>query len=325
MHPIRLTLPRLSLFLILLAASFPFMGCDKKSETPATTTPDAKIPATTLDADAIAALTSPAALCLFAADMMGFDKAYVLRKIAVAMAEAGDKAGAKETFSKAISRSQNLLDSGDKARALCVIAEDMAKAGDTAGALAVAGKLASWDEDNVLRKIAKITAQAGDKAEALAVAEKLKGWDKADALREIALAMAQAGDKAGAKETFSKAVAAAEKLDGLGKTSSLLWIAGVMAEAGDKAGAKAVLSQALAVSEELRRVDPVNALLQIAEAMAKTGDMAGVPKQFSLKTSPPLKCCGGRGTWPRRSTLCVRLPRPWPKQATRPVPKQFSP
>ena len=86
MHFVRFALPRLSLFLILLAASLFPTGCDKKTETPTDT--KAGDPANTAtNANTAAALPSPTALCLLTVEKMDdIEKAVALLWIAEAMA-----------------------------------------------------------------------------------------------------------------------------------------------------------------------------------------------------------------------------------------------
>ena len=223
---------------------------------------------------------TPTADCLLAAALRATKKiddadfrAWALRDIAAAQAEAGDIAGALQTAEK-------IDDADARAWALRDIAAAQAEAGDIAEALQTAEKVDdAVRRARALRAIAAAQAEAGDEAgaratvaEALQTAEKIgEAGDRAWALRDIAAAQAEAGDVAEAQRTVKKIDRASDR------ASALSAIAAVQAEAGDKAGARATVAEALQTAEKIGEAgDRAWALRDIAAAQAEAVDKVGV-------------------------------------------------
>ena len=215
----------------------------------------------------------------------------VLRDIASAQAEAGEKQSARETLAKALETARGIDDSSERARALLVVAAALTEMGERQSArntLTAAVKAAQQDVNRYaslramdLRDIALAQARAGDEqsaqdtfAAAVAVAQgirseqartkflskiesaqaKAKKADRAPAaaLRDTAQAQAKAGNEQSAQDTFAAAVAAASAIrQPPGRAHALLDIAKAQVEAGDTQAARDTLAAALAAARDI--------------------------------------------------------------------------
>ncbi len=228
---------------------------------------------------------APTADCLFTAAVRETEKidlplrVDVLCDIASAQAEAGDKAGARATVSKALQTAQKIDDAHLHTAALSNIAAMQAEAEDIAGALQTAGKIDdAYNRPRALSTIAAAQAEAGDIAGALQTAGKIDdAYNRPWALSTIAAAQAETGDKAGARATLAEALQTARKI---GKAYNRAWalstIAAAQAETGDKAGARVTLAEALQTAGKIGKAyNRPRALSTIAAAQAEAGDIAG--------------------------------------------------
>ena len=229
-----------------------------------------------------------------------------LVNIALAQAQAGDRAGTHATTSQALALAQALTSQPRRAAVLTDIAFAQARAGDRAGsqttiaqALALAQTLTN-EEARVwgLAFIALAQAQAGDRAEAqatiaqaLALAQTLDEKDRGGALGAIAPVQAQAGDHAGAQETITQALALVQALTDkeernrtlllllwahlkAGDTVQALAFAQTITDEGRRARLLAFVAQALALARTLDEKDRARTLAHIAPALAQAGDHA---------------------------------------------------
>ena len=214
-----------------------------------------------------------------------------LVNIALAQAQAGDRAGTHATTSQALALAQALTSQPRRAAVLTDIAFAQARAGDRAGsqttiaqALALAQTLTN-EEARVwgLAFIALAQAQAGDRAEAqatiaqaLALAQTLDEKDRGGALGAIAPVQAQAGDHAGAQETITQALALVQALtDKEERNRTLLLLLWAHLKAGDTVQA---LAFAQTITDEGRRA---RLLAFVAQAQAQAEDRAGAQETVS--------------------------------------------
>lgn len=130
--------------------------------------------------------------------------------IATAQAKAGEKAGAAETFQRAIALATGLTDfrAGPQGRvtALCQIAAAQAQAGEPAAALETMKQAMQGSDEPDLLNIAVGQARIGALDLALTKADAIKdAWRRVYALTFIADAIAESGNRAKAEELYSKA------------------------------------------------------------------------------------------------------------------------
>ncbi|WP_448590879.1 hypothetical protein [Thermoflexus hugenholtzii] len=211
-----------------------------------------------------------------------WSRAEALRKIAVAMAEAGQGERAKEVLNQALKAAEGIDEAWSRAEALKEIAVAMARAGELEQALKAAeGIDEAWSRAWALRAIAVAMAEAGqgERAkevlnQALKAAEGInKAWSRAEALRAIAVAMAKAGE-------LEQALKAAEGIDvAWGRAEALRAIAAEMAKAGEVEGAAGIVEQATGLRAEL-----LTSVLSALAEWAGKGD--GRSKEFFLKLLP---------------------------------------
>ena len=243
--------------------------------------------------------SSPTADCLFSmarelADAIdgAHKRAQVLRTIAQARAEAGDKAGARETFTAATQAAKRISSAGSlygdgRAAALASIAQAQAEAGDKAGAESTFVKalettrhiIRTRDRARVVRRIARAHTRAGvgvrvGAAIANAAVNAIHAVllanenDRALALSFIVEAQAEVGDFHGARETVTLIH------DASWRALNLRTIAKVLARAGDEAGARTAWSNAIEAIEHIDddRQRAMN-LAYTVEAQAEVGDI----------------------------------------------------
>jgi tetratricopeptide (TPR) repeat protein len=230
--------------------------------------------------------TAPTVACLLAEarDIAGvarptYDASQAHVAIAVALAQAGDRQGAAQSFAQALAAARSIEGAQLRARALRDIAQAQAQADDRQGAAqsfaqAVAAARSIEDARHRypdLRDIAKAQAQAGDITGALAAARSIEdASDRAYALVNIGKAQAQAGDRQGAAQSFAQALAAARSIESARpRAMDLAGIAKAQAQAGDITGA---LATAGSIEDAGWRA---SALRDIAQAQAQAGDRQG--------------------------------------------------
>ena len=209
-----------------------------------------------------------------------------LASVAVAQAKAqarkGDRAGARESFSRAVAAAQVLPEMDDYRKSryevLADIAKEQARTGDVEQALAVAQEITFVIErDWVLADIAETQAAKGGVAQAQTVGRTITDeYSRNRVLITVAVAQAKAqarkGDRAGARERFSQAVAEAQALPERTRCDLVGDIAKTQAQMGDMAEA---LRVALTITDREYR-DAV--LADISNAQAKTADIEWAQK-----------------------------------------------
>jgi len=195
-----------------------------------------------------------------------YERLWTLRKIAEAMARAGQKERAVTLFDQSLQVAKNISDASKRSSALRCIAEAMAEAGLFNQSLQVAKNISDDHERSwALRRIAEAMAKVGLFDQSLQVAKNfLDDSDRLLALCSITEAMAEAGVKEPA--LWSQSIQVAQTiLDDYERLWTLRKIAEAMAEAG-------LFNQSLQVAKNILDAYKRSLALRcIAEAMAEAG------------------------------------------------------
>ena len=221
----------------------------------------------------------------------GWNRLEVLSDIAKAQAEVGE-------IARAMALVQTFTPRLLQAKPMTKIAQTQAEAGDRAGALETLSKAQSLVQtiadkeyrDTLLADIAEEQAKTGDIAQAQRVARTIKDENRRNSLlADIAVAEAKAkaleGDRAGARESFSEAGKTAQTLSegwthvGKCRYEALSQIATAQAETGD---IKPAVELARTINDEdVQNHVLVDIAVAEAKALAREGDHAGARESFS--------------------------------------------
>lgn len=239
-----------------------------------------------------------------------YQRAEVLRTLALQQAKAGDRAGAAKTFAHALEAALGVEGKSQLVIAVQFVAGAQAEAGQTGAARQTLARLDEYDKQGGLREIALGQARGGDVKGALETIEAIQNptW-KSTAIRQVVSAQLRSGDvdaalrtasliewdatKAGALREIVQAQAAAGNVAGALRTTAGIKdkkeiaiamgaVALAQARAGDAATAtktfQAALQAAATVGSE---IDRSLALAAIAEAQARSGDVVSSAKTLA--------------------------------------------